>query len=93
MTKKHFQQMAEIVHAILYGCWTDEPPYWADPLRGDWQSSFDATQMHYTRAVQTAEAFIVVCREFNPRFDEQQFLVACGLADAPPKRGTKGRTR
>jgi hypothetical protein len=31
------------------------------------------------------EAYISLFSEFNPRFDTQRFLVACGLAQAPIK--------
>ena len=70
MTKKHFQRMAEIVHAILDGDWTNERPQWADRTSGsldgkklslyDGAWSFAENSMRYTRAVQTAEAFIAV---------------------------------
>ena len=32
-----------------------------------------------------AEKFCNLFKEYNPRFDQQRFLVACGLVDAPPK--------
>jgi hypothetical protein len=33
-----------------------------------------------------ASKFIELFRASNDRFDEQRFLVACGLVDAPAKR-------
>ena len=77
VTKKVFIRAAEIVKSIRDGHWTNEPPAWADNL---------VIMSHsYTRAVQTAEAFLMLFKEYNPRFDEQRFLVACGLVNAPPK--------
>jgi hypothetical protein len=77
MTKQHFIRAAEIVKSIRDGHWTDEPPAWADNL---------VLMSHsYTRAVQTAEAFLFLFKEYNPRFDEQRFLVACGLVEKPVK--------
>ena len=32
-----------------------------------------------------AEKFYNLFKEYNPRFDQQRFLVACGLVDVPPK--------
>ncbi len=80
MTKRHFIRAAEIVNAICEGHWTSEPPSWADRHAEDYSALGD-----YGRAVQTAEAFIVLALEFNPRFDTNRFLIACGLADAPVK--------
>lgn len=79
-----------MVRAILKGQWTNDPPAWADenvyydmvPVLA---SSSDA---YYTRAVQTAEAFILLFRAFNPLFDESRFLAACGLVE-PAKKGTR----
>lgn len=73
MTREHFNHAAELVDAIRRGSWTNEPPAFVDA---------DAIQpiSNYQRAVQTAEAFIILFRAWNPRFDEQRFLKACGLA-------------
>ena len=86
MNKKHFIRAAEIVNAIRQDLWTSEPPHWADRHAENY-SALGA----YGRAVQTAEAFIVLATEFNPRFDTNRFLIACGLVDAPakPKRTRK----
>jgi hypothetical protein len=35
----------------------------------------------YIRAVWTAEAFIMLFQQHNPRFDTQRFLIACGLVE------------
>lgn len=82
MTKKHFILAASMVKAILNDEWTHEPPDWA--VRHLVHT--ECTE-NYTRAVQTAEAFILLFRGFNPRFDENRFLIACGLADKPTKKG------
>lgn len=88
MTKRVFTFAAQQVAAILVGQWTHEPPAWAT-------GEYDActynpgprtdTSVDYTRAVQTAEAFILLFKAFNPLFDETRFLQACGLVDAPVK--------
>ena len=82
MTKKHFERAAEIVKAILEGHWTTELPNWAPSycLQGNAHDIYDPT-----RAVQTAEAFLLLFKEYNPRFDQQRFLVACGLVNTPVK--------
>lgn len=41
-------------------------------------------------ATGVANAFVRLFREFNPRFDTDRFLVACGLQDAPIQAG-KGK--
>ena len=77
MTRQHFQHAAIIVKAIRDGYWTDDFPSWADDSRN--VSIMDLNSDYYTRAVQTAEAFIKLFREFNPRFNQAKFLKACGL--------------
>lgn len=93
MTKKHFIRAAEIVKAISEGRWTREPPLWADAEMYGWTGSeigcwYD-TEIDYTRAVQTAEAFIILAQAFNHRFDVQRFLVACGLVEPVVKKRGK----
>src|ERR1035437_6304360 len=76
--------------AILEGHWTNEPPVWCHDSSHYRLHTCASTD--YTRAVQTAEAFLQLFKEYNPRFDQQRFLVACGLVDAPPvktKRSVK----
>ncbi len=82
MTKKHFIRAAAIVDAIRSGHWAMIPPSWADPNSVSF--GIEATP-DYDRAVHTAEVFILLACEFNPRFDTNRFLIACGLADAPAK--------
>lgn len=89
MSKKHFVVAAGIVRAILDGHWTDDTPTWANP-RALSIAFVAGDDSGYTRAVQTAEAFIKLFHEFNPLFDETRFLVACGLVDTPAK--TRKRT-
>lgn len=83
MQKRHFERMAAIVLSILQGEWTNERPSWAP-------CDIDETTA-VTRAVQTAEAFIMLASEDNPRFDRTRFLIACGLADKPVKAPKRRR--
>lgn len=82
MTKMHFTRAAEMVHAIVDGHWTSELPDFANYRSGRIETD-SATMGNvcqpYVRAVWTAEAFIILFREYNPRFNEQKFLKACGL--------------
>lgn len=102
MTSKHFRRAAEMVRAIAAGDWTNEPPSWAlasktfgYPAYGIGDPIEVSTEAHgnisaaYMRAVWTAEFLILFFREHNSRFNQERFLVACGLADAP----VKGRKR
>lgn len=102
MNKRHFEHMAAIVRAIRDGEWTHIAPVWASALPYAELAPFpdqhlaNAELANYTRAIQTAEAFIVLSQEWNPSFDRKQFLIACGLAwrygEAPIKRPRKART-
>ena len=76
MTKQHFIRAAEIVKSIRDGDWTDEMPSWAEKYRASGYFARD-------RAIQTAEVFLLLFKEYNPRFDETRFLVACGLIEKP----------
>lgn len=84
MTKMHFTRAAEMVKAIVDGDWTMELPNWSDPSIGYrvevWTECAGNVSANYVRAVWTAEAFILLFREYNPRFNESKFLKACGLA-------------
>lgn len=77
ITRQHFTRAAEMVRAINEGYWTADPPDWADP---------DCSDEEYVRAVQTAEAFILLFSEFNPQFRTEKFLVACGLKGRSARR-------
>lgn len=86
VTKQTFIRAAAMVKAIRDGEWTNDPPTWATvPNRYDAIVSFDIP--NYVRAVQTAEAFIILFTVSNDRFNVQRFLVACGLAE--PTKGRK----
>ena len=79
ISKQHFIRAADIVNNIRQGNWTSDLPSWSIGLRG-------ITEIDdRLRATHTAEAFITLFSEWNPRFDTQRFLVACGLVDAPVK--------
>lgn len=87
MTKQHFIRAAEQVKAILDGGWTNEPPNWfrgnAYPCDAGYPyydgSPNDEASNALTRAVWTAEAYILLFQQFNPLFNEARFLKACGL--------------
>ena len=91
MTKKHFEHAAAMVRAILENHWTHEAPSWAITSEaGEADSEYGVYDVgvydtdternaSYTRAVQTAEAFVKLFAEFNPRFDTARFLRACGF--------------
>lgn len=81
MTKRHFIAAAAQVCAIRDGHWTNEPPNWT-PQPHDARFAVSS----FERAVWTAEAYILLFREFNPRFDQHTFLVACGLTEPTTKR-------
>jgi hypothetical protein len=97
MTKQHFIRAAEQVKAILDGHWTTDLPDWA--LQHDWMAftplgrievdteNGGNVDVNVLRAIWTAEAYILLFQAYNPRFDVQRFLVACGLVDAPVKKG------
>jgi hypothetical protein len=69
---------AKIVNAILNGKWTNEPPAWANISRMTSEDFPHSMNHQYTRAVQTAEVFIILF-QINPKFDPRKFLTACGL--------------
>jgi len=83
ISKQHFIRAAEIVKSILEGHWDNSSPDWAE--RWDYNDGAN-TITPRGRAVQTAEAFLLLFKEYNPRFDEQRFLQACGLVEVPPKK-------
>lgn len=85
VSRNEMEHAASMVKAISDGKWTEEPPSWVD--MNDYYPS--TIMEHYTRAVQTAEAFIVFFQAFNPRFDVAKFLVACGLQETAAKRGAR----
>ena len=84
MTKKYLIAAAEIVRNIREGNWTGSPPVWAENYTMAITVSDDYTA--YIRACQTAEAFCLLFATDNPRFDQERFLSACGLVDAPTKK-------
>ena len=84
ISKMHFIRAAEIVKSIRVGDWTMEPPSWIT----EQPEGFEYVT-RYVRAVQTAEAFLLLFKEYNPRFDEQRFLIACGLIEKLAKGGKR----
>jgi hypothetical protein len=75
MTRQQFVAMAKIVKNIDTGDWTTEPPNWF----------VDEQRPERDRAATVAEAFIILAERFNPLFNCQRFLEACGLVE-PVKR-------
>lgn len=65
-----------MVHAILDGEWSDDPPSWFHGLQG---ATWSATPDNTLRAAQSAEFCILLFQTYNPRFNVDTFLRACGL--------------
>lgn len=82
MTATDVKAMTAIVRAILRGKWTDELPDWASRshsgayLLQELANNTDAE----LRAVQTAEAFIVLCDSCRCDLDVPAFLKDCGFS-------------
>lgn len=97
MTRKHFQRAAEFIKGIVQGDWSSELPSWAPTPIGtlievDTELKGNVSP-YYVRAVWTAEAFILLFQEFNPRFNRETFLIACGLVQpAKPTRTRKAKS-
>lgn len=91
MQKRHFEDAAEIVRNILNGEWTHELPVWGLGHAGPYGRGINAdiSDLNMTRAIWTAEAFISLFGDANPRFDTQRFLIACGLAEKPAKKAKR----
>jgi hypothetical protein len=72
---------ARMVRSIAAGQWTNAFPYWADANRNNAFESCHSSDddVNYTRAVQTAEAFILLFLKFDPTFNDAAFLRACNL--------------
>lgn len=82
MQKRHFEDAAKQVKAIVDGKWTFDPPSWCDHGRYQdiaYYDSHDELSARYLRAVWTAEAYIELFERYNPRFDRDRFIKACGL--------------
>jgi hypothetical protein len=82
---------ASLVRAIMAGRWSHDPPSWCDhddydSSNADWD---DSGSYDYTRAVQTAEAFITLFTKLDANFDEAVFLRECGFALPLPKDGAE----
>lgn len=82
ITVKMFSAAAECVRNILEGLWTNDPPAWASTryIVDDDLMSPSGSNQDYVRAVQTAE-FLIIMFGLTPGFDQQAFLVQCGLVD------------
>ncbi len=74
MTKQHFVAAAKIVDNIRCGDW--------DFTTAE-RAVSHAQSREYDYAAVVADAFQTLFRQYNPRFDSQRFLVACGLQEKP----------
>lgn len=82
MTQHYFVRAAAMVKAIRDGEWTHDLPTWQSEQVKRIEVFTDTlgnVDVSYVRAVWTAEAFILLFREHNSRFDPHRFLAACGL--------------
>lgn len=75
MTKKHFIAMAQLVADIRTG---DVALATAEPWIVDYIKSASNPDAAISACV-TAQAFVTLALRFNPRFDTDRFLRACGL--------------
>ena len=78
MTKQHFIRAAELIKAINDGKWTNDAPPWS-PIGAFNDYEIDTPRYDHVRAIQTAEVFMRLFTEHNPRFNRTRFLDACGL--------------
>lgn len=80
MTPSDVKAMTAIVRAILRGKWTNELPDWAPKglTSIDLEDEDDGSDV--LRAVQTAEAFIVLCDSCHCDLDVTAFLKDCGFS-------------
>jgi len=85
MTKKHFIHAANLVQSIATPRLSGEEVEVSTESLGNLNA-------RDVRAMWTAEAFVSLFREYNPRFNEQKFLQACGLVEQPAKRSRKVRS-
>lgn len=79
MTPTDVKAMTAIVRAILRGKWTDELPDWAPEDAEDDYSKGLHGGAPALRAVQTAEALIVLCDSCRYPLDQKAFLKQCGF--------------
>ena len=89
MTKKHFIHAAKQVKGILDGFTGRQylPTSSANHHRPIECSTETAGNLnaHYVRACWLAESYLELFSAYTDRFDRQRFLIACGLAELPPK--------
>lgn len=87
MDDRDVRRMVGMVRAIRAGKWTSEPPAWC-PAEGadgeryqitDIRTSGEISDDTFTRAIQTAEAFILLAHASHLPFDETKFLRDCGF--------------
>lgn len=67
MTKKHFQEIAEILRNKI--------------VPTSYQTQDAPTVRQLNTAVQIAYDLCPIFKKLNPRFDKQKFLAACGIKE------------
>lgn len=78
MTPATIRRMVQMVRAIRAGKWTNELPSWAQRITV-MTTDEDEDEANALRAVQTAEAFILLAHMCCPDFNETKFLQDCGF--------------
>jgi len=79
MNAQTVQAMVNIVCAMRRGEWTDELPDWAPESITDTTALDAFIDGGELRAVQTAEAFIILALDCGYALNERAFLDACGF--------------
>lgn len=83
MDNRDVRRMVSMIRAVRAGKWTAELPSWAPPnLHNhpmDLLQNMDTEDTNDYRAVQTAEAFILLIHSSGLAFDETKFLQDCGF--------------
>lgn len=82
MTPQDVRRMVQMVRAIRAGKWTDEPPAWSRDITATTPLDVDNVASAI-RAIQTAEAFILLAHSSDIYFDEMRFLQDCGFLRKP----------
>lgn len=79
MTPADTRRMVSIVRAIRAGKWTNELPDWAPNTLTSISVFSEDDGANELRAIQTAEAFIILGVATSATFNVAQFLHDCGF--------------
>lgn len=79
MTPADTRRMVSIVRAIRAGKWTNELPDWAPRGLTAISVFSDEDDLNEIRAIQTAEAFVILGLATSATFNSHQFLHDCGF--------------